>query len=162
MFGIQHLLSTLRIQIVILSILESAATRSLSAAFLITGKGETRTMTKSVSDHNQQQALPVYITQGKTRKTKKKKKKDHHPLLELPDEKQRTEKRKGDSLSGRDEPSISVSQASRPSFVVIVWDDVVCVCVCVCVCGSALDRITSNENPRAGVDLPEAEATEDL
>jgi hypothetical protein len=53
---------------------------------------------------------------------------------------------------------MSTSQASLPSFVVIVWDDVVCVCVC----GSALGRITSNENPRAGVDLPEAEATDDL
>ena len=37
----KRVLSTFRIQIVILSIRESAATRSLSAAFLITGRGET-------------------------------------------------------------------------------------------------------------------------
>jgi len=38
----------LRIQIVILSVLESAATLSLSAAFLITGKGETAKKEKHI------------------------------------------------------------------------------------------------------------------
>jgi hypothetical protein len=108
---------------------------------------------------NSKFCLYIYYNPRKNQKEKKRKKAIALFWNHQTRNKEQKE-RKRDSLSGRDEPSISVSQASRPSFVVIVWDDVVCVCVCVC--GSALGRITSNENPRAGVDLPEAEATEDL
>src|SRR5437016_2445605 len=94
---------------------------------------------------------PIYTQPTKQRKHKiKRKPEDHRPSPSKTISKEET-KGKIDALSGTEEPCmISFSQTSLLSLVVIV------------VCGSALGRITSNENPRPGVDLPEAEVTEDL